>query len=65
MLGEYSAYIIPSYVITALVIGALTGWIMIVYRQRKREIAALEARGITRRSAAKTGSEKQSGGKNE
>lgn len=53
MFGEHAAFIIPSYIVTALVIGSLTVWIMIVYRQRRREIAELESRGVRRRSAAK------------
>jgi len=59
MFGQYSAFIVPSYMITALVIAALAGWIMITYRQRRREIAELEARGIKRRSANKRSGENE------
>ena len=51
MFGKHAAYIIPSYAISAVVIAALIIWIMVVYKNRKRQIADLEARGIVRASA--------------
>jgi heme exporter protein D len=54
MLGKYAAYILPAYGLSALVIGGLFVWTLVVYRQRQKEIAALEARGAKRRSAARS-----------
>ena len=51
MFGKHAAFIIPSYMATALVILVLVAWIVIVYKKRKKEIADLEAKGITRASA--------------
>jgi len=48
MFGKHADYIIPSYAITALVIAALVLWIVMTYRKHKKEIAALEAKGIKR-----------------
>ena len=51
MFGKYAAFIIPSYLVSALVVGGLTVWIMMQYRRRKAEIRELEARGIRRASS--------------
>ena len=50
MFGQHAAYIIPSYVITALVMLAIIVWIQMNYARQKGEIAALEAKGIRRAS---------------
>lgn len=52
MFGKYAAFIIPSYAATALVIGALALWIILVHRRYRRELAELEARGIRRGTKA-------------
>jgi heme exporter protein D len=51
MFGKYAAFIIPSYLATALVMIGITLWIVMVYRKRQREIAQLEAKGIRRGGA--------------
>jgi heme exporter protein D len=53
MFGEYAGYIIPSYLLTILVIGSIFVWIRLVYRSRRKELEALEAGGLKRRSAAR------------
>ena len=53
MFGEYAGYIIPSYLLTILVIGSILVWIRLVYRSRRKELEALEAGGLRRRSAAR------------
>jgi heme exporter protein D len=53
MFGKHAAYIIPSYVLTVLVIAGLLLWILATYRKRKSEIAALEAKGIKRGAGGK------------
>jgi heme exporter protein CcmD len=50
MFGPYTAYIVPSYLISAVVIIGLIAWTNIAYRRRLREIAELERQGIQRRS---------------
>ncbi|MEZ5871386.1 MAG: heme exporter protein CcmD [Nitratireductor sp.] len=52
MFGQYSAFIIPSYLVTALVIAGLIVWSLVDYRLRLRELEELERRGIKRRAAA-------------
>jgi heme exporter protein D len=50
-LGPHAAYIWLAYGAVALVIGALTLWIVSDDRRQRRRIAELEARGVRRRSA--------------
>ena len=49
-LGPYAGFIWASYAIAALVIAALTGWLVIDGQRQARALADLEARGIKRRS---------------
>jgi heme exporter protein D len=50
-LGPHAAFIIASYAVAVVVIGALTGWVILDYRSQTRTLMDLEARGVTRRSA--------------
>lgn len=43
-LGPHSAFILSSYLACVVIIAALTAWVMLDYRARKRELAALDAR---------------------
>ena len=52
MFGHYAAFIIPSYLISALVIVGLIVWSVVDHRLRLRELEELERRGIRRRAAA-------------
>lgn len=56
MFGKHTAFILPSYIATIVVIAALILWIIAVYRKHQREIANLEAKGI-RRGGASAGKE--------
>ena len=47
---QYFGFIFASYAITALVLGALIAWVIMVHRGRRAELSALEAQGIRRRS---------------
>ena len=47
----HAMYVGAAYGITALVIAALVGWILLDQAARRRELADLEKRGIRRRSA--------------
>ena len=43
MFGEHAAFIIPSYLISFLSLGAAVGWIWLQYKLRKPELERLEA----------------------
>ena len=49
-LGPHAAFIVTAYAAAALVLAALTAWIALDHRAQRRSLAALEARGVTRRS---------------
>ena len=51
-IGPHGAFIVLSYAIAALVMLGLVGWVLMDHRIQTRRLAALEARGIRRRSAA-------------
>lgn len=53
MFGQYAGFIIPAYVLSAVVIIGLIVQVKFVYRARLKEIARLEEQGITRRSQRK------------
>ncbi len=50
-LGPHAFFIIASYAVSGVVIAGLIGWIAGEYRSLTRQLAELDARGITRRSA--------------
>jgi heme exporter protein D len=50
MLGPYAAFIVWSYVIAAVVVTLLIGWVMNDYRRQQAALRDLEAKGVTRRS---------------
>ncbi len=52
---QHAGFIVGSYAVAILTIAALIGWIMVDHRRQKAAIAALEQRGITRRSARSGG----------
>lgn len=47
----HAGFIVASYLVTAVTLGAVIAWIVIDHRQQKAKLAILEARGVTRRSA--------------
>jgi len=49
--GDHGGFIIAAYVVSAIVLAGLTGWIVLDGRALRRRLAELEARGIRRRSA--------------
>lgn len=51
MFGDHAAYIVPSYLISLLVMLGLIGWIRITYSSHKKALKALEAKGVKRASA--------------
>jgi heme exporter protein D len=50
-LGPHAIFIVAAYAVTLLAIAALACFIVDDDRRQRRLLAALEARGITRRSA--------------
>lgn len=50
-LGNHAGFILAAYGATAAIVIALALWIVLDGRAQRRRLAALEARGIRRRSA--------------
>lgn len=53
-LGPHAAYIWACFVLTGLLIAALTAWLVLDGRRQQRLIAELEQRGVRRRSDTTT-----------
>lgn len=51
MFGDHASYIVSSYLVTALVVFGLIAWIRITHRRHKKELKALDAKGVKRASA--------------
>ena len=49
-LGLHAVFIVAAYAMAALVVIGLIAWILADYAAQRRRLAALEARGVTRRS---------------
>jgi heme exporter protein D len=49
-LGPHAAFIIVSYILTAVVVIAMIGWVILDHAAQRRVLRDLEARGITRRA---------------
>jgi heme exporter protein D len=49
-MSTHIAYVVASYGASALVLGTLALWLVLQRRATKRDLAALEAAGIKRRS---------------
>jgi heme exporter protein D len=49
-LGPHADFIVAAYVVAALVLVAMIGWVMLDYRTQKQKLAQLESQGVTRRS---------------
>ena len=49
-LGPYASFITTAYVLVAIVVVILIGWIAIDYRNQKARLRELEASGAARRS---------------
>ena len=49
-LGPHAAFIITAYAVAVFVLGGLIAWVVLDYRAQTHKLAALEARGVTRRS---------------
>ena len=49
-LGPHADFIVAAYGVTALVLVAMIGWVVLDYRAQKQKLAQLESQGVTRRS---------------
>jgi heme exporter protein D len=49
---SHAGFIASAYIVTAIVLGLLVVWVIADGRLQRRRLAALEARGIRRRSAS-------------
>jgi heme exporter protein D len=49
--GPHATFIVTAYAAAAIVLAALVLWVWLDYRAQRRSLAALEAQGVTRRSA--------------
>jgi heme exporter protein D len=50
-LGPHASFIVLSYATALVILLALVAWVWLDHRALKRSLAALDAQGITRRSA--------------
>ncbi len=50
-LGPHAFFIVASYVAAVTVLVGLVGWVIVDYRHQQATLKALEASGVTRRSA--------------
>jgi len=53
--GPYASFIVTSYAFAALVVALLIAWIALDHRRQQRSLRDLDASGVTRRSAQKSG----------
>ena len=60
-LGRHAEFIWLSYGIVALVAGGLVVWLLVDGRRHARALAALEARGVRRRSADPSPTDRDAG----
>ena len=50
-MDAHLGFVVASYLAVALVLAGLIGWVVLDGRAQRRRLAALEARGVRRRSA--------------
>jgi len=50
-LGPYASFIITAYALVAAVVLIMIVWVVVDHRRQKERLRALEASGVTRRSA--------------
>lgn len=49
--GVHSGFILAAYLVAAVALVGLLGWVVVDGRTQRRRLAELEARGLRRRSA--------------
>lgn len=50
-LVPHLGFVVATYVVAALTVAGLIGWVLADHRAQRRVLAELEARGMTRHSA--------------
>ncbi len=50
---SHTAFVTGAYLVSVVVLAGLVGFIVLDWRAKRRELAALEDKGIRRRSAGK------------
>jgi heme exporter protein D len=53
--NDHTGFIVAAYAATAIVLVAMVLWVVLDGRAQQRRLADLEARGVRRRSAEKSG----------
>ena len=48
--GPYAAFILAAYAAAAVIVACLIAWVLLDRRHLLRQIAQIEAQGVTRRS---------------
>ena len=48
--AQEAGFIVAAYAMTAFVVAALIGWVVLDYSAQRRVLGSLEERGVTRRS---------------
>jgi heme exporter protein D len=61
-LGPHAGFIVACYLVTVVVIGALFVWILADGSRLRARLAAMEAQGVTRRSARARQEDTREGG---
>ena len=49
-LGPHAGFIVAAYAVAVLVVAALIVWVALDHRAQRRQLANLEARGVSRRA---------------
>jgi heme exporter protein D len=57
-MGAHAGFIVAAYAVAAVIVTALMLWVVADYRAQRRALAALEARGVARRSRPVGGEDK-------
>jgi heme exporter protein D len=52
-LGPHADFIVAAYAVTAFIVAALAGWVVLDYSAQRRILGDLEQSGATRRSQRK------------
>jgi len=51
---NHIGFIVAAYAAALAIVGGLTAWVMLDYRAQQRQLAELERKGVTRRTAPTT-----------
>jgi heme exporter protein D len=57
-MGAHAGFIVAAYAVAVVIVTALVLWVVADYRAQRDALAALEARGVARRSRPAGGEDK-------